>query len=103
MLDFVAVGPSDALASGHGAAVVVAGSHEVALFRIDNAVYAMEAWCLRCGAGLADGSLTGPVLACPRCDWRYDLTTGSVLGLPALRLHTFDARVIDGQIVVADE
>lgn len=101
MPEFVAVGLFDALAPGRSVAVV-AGHDEVALFRIDDVVYAMEAWCLRCGDGIAHGRLEGRVVACRGCDWRYDVATGSVLGLPSLRLHTFIARVVDGQIVVAD-
>lgn len=98
---FVAVGPVDALAPGRGVAVV-APQDTLVLFRIDDVVYAVEAWCLRCGAPLADGHLLGRMLGCRQCDWHYDVATGCVLGLPALRLQTFEARVIDGQIVVAD-
>jgi nitrite reductase/ring-hydroxylating ferredoxin subunit len=98
---FVAVGPFDALVPGTGTAVM-GGRDWVALFRVDDAVYATEAWCLRCGAAISDGYLHGREVACRRCDWHYDVATGCVLGLPALRLQMFEARVIDGQIMVAD-
>jgi nitrite reductase/ring-hydroxylating ferredoxin subunit len=101
MPDLVSVGPFDALALGHGAAVL-AGQGQVALFRLDDVVYAIEAWCLRCGASLAEGQLRGRVLACRGCDWHYDVASGCVIGVPALRLQTFATHVIDGQVVLTD-
>jgi nitrite reductase/ring-hydroxylating ferredoxin subunit len=91
----------DRFARGKGAAVR-AGNNTVALFKIDAAIYAIEAWCLRCGTSLAEGCLEGWIVACSGCDWRYDVTNGSVVGIAALRLHTFDAEVVGGQIIVAD-
>ena len=81
---------------------VTAGNNTIALFKIDAVIYAIEAWCLRCGTSLAEGCLEGWVVACSGCDWRYDVTTGSVVGIAALRLQTFDITVVGGQIVVAD-
>ena len=89
------------LAPGKGAAVT-AGNITVALFKVDAVIYAIEAWCLRCGAPLAEGCLEARVVACCGCDWRYDVATGSVVGIAALRLHTFDIKVVGGQIIVAD-
>jgi nitrite reductase/ring-hydroxylating ferredoxin subunit len=97
---FITTGPADALSPGHGKAVAV-GRDAVALFRVDDAIYATEAWCLRCGSGLAEGRMQGRFVVCRGCDWRYDVTTGALLGLPSLRLHVFDTKVIDGQIAVA--
>ena len=91
----------DRLVRGKGTAVT-AGNDTVALFKIDAAIYAIEAWCLRCGTSLAEGCLEGRVVACCGCDWRYDVTTGSVVGIAALRLHTFDIKVVGGKIIVAD-
>jgi nitrite reductase/ring-hydroxylating ferredoxin subunit len=46
--------------------------------------------------------LDGCILACGGCDWRYDVRTGSVIGIPALRLTIFDAKADDGKICIAD-
>ncbi len=91
----------DHLAPGKGA-VVTAGDSTVALFKTDAAIYALEAWCLRCGACLAEGNLEGWTVACYNCDWRYDVATGSVVGIPALQLQIFSVEVIDGQIVISN-
>ena len=97
---FVDAGSVDGVAPGRGAAVTVDG-HTVALFRVDGAIFAIEGWCIRCAASLSAGEVQGRVVACAGCDWRYDLTTGSVVGIPSLRLHTFETKVVDGQIIVA--
>ena len=97
----IAVALLDQIVPGKGAAVTI-GSNAVALFKVRGVVYAIEAWCLRCGACLAEGSLEGGSVACPGCDWRYEVTTGSVVGMGSLRLNTFDVEVVAGQIIVAN-
>ncbi len=91
----------DRLAPGKGAALTI-GSNTVAVFKVDGVIYATEAWCLRCGTSLAKGCVESRIVTCGGCDWRYDITTGSVAGIAALRLRTFDVRVVGGQIVVAE-
>ncbi len=82
---FIETGQLDHVAPGKGA-TAAAGSNTIALFRTGGVVRAVEAWCLRCGACLAEGTLAGRIVACRGCDWRYDLDSGAVLALPALRL-----------------
>lgn len=99
---FIEVGFIDRLAPEGGISVAI-GSNTVALFRIDGGIYAIEGCCLRCGAQLAEGCLGGQIVGCRGCDWRYDVTTGSVVGVPALRLHTFETRVVDGKVAIAND
>jgi nitrite reductase/ring-hydroxylating ferredoxin subunit len=98
---FIEAGHPNRLAPGKGTTVTI-GSSTVALFKVDDVFYTIEAWCLRCGACLTEGSLEDRILACRGCDWRYDVATGSVLGIPALRLHTFQTRVVGGQVIIDD-
>ena len=91
----------EALAPGKGTSVAV-GNNTAAVFKVDDAIRAIEAWCVRCGADLAEGSLQGKILACRGCDWRYDVTVGCVVGIPALRLVIFDVKVVGGQIIIAN-
>lgn len=91
----------DRLALGKGATLTIASS-TIAIFKVDGVIYATEAWCLRCGTGLAEGSVESRIVTCSGCNWRYDVTTGSVIGIAALRLRTFDVRVVGRQIIVAD-
>jgi nitrite reductase/ring-hydroxylating ferredoxin subunit len=82
--------------------VVTAGNNTIALFDIRGTIHAIEATCMRCGACLADASVDGWVISCRDCDWRYELTTGAVVGIRALRLRTFTVKVAASQIIIAD-
>jgi 3-phenylpropionate/trans-cinnamate dioxygenase ferredoxin component len=86
-----------------GAGVVVTiGNNTVALFSIGGQVRAVEDGCMHCAASLAGASIDNGIIACHHCDWRYDVATGAVVGLPALRLRTFDVSISSSQVTIAD-
>jgi nitrite reductase/ring-hydroxylating ferredoxin subunit len=67
-------------------------SGPIAIFDVGGALHAIEDGCLRCGSTFATGTLEGAVVTCPGCGWRYDVASGCLVGLPALRLPTFRIR-----------
>lgn len=73
----------------------------IALVDLGDRVVAFEAACLRCGVSLATAVLVRPIAACAGCGWRYDLAEARVVGLPALRLHTLEVRILRGAVQVA--
>src|SRR5262249_37262818 len=83
------------------AAVIVIGNGAVVVFNRHGVIHATEAWCMRCGSRFQSVALDDVILDCRGCDWRYDLTTGCVIGLPELRLDRFKVDVVDGRIMVA--
>lgn len=101
MADFVEIARPARVAVGRGARVTIAEYCDVALFDIGGRLFAIEDLCVRCGTSLADGTLEGTVVACRGCDWRYDVTTGCVNDIPALRIDTFEAKVVDSRILIA--
>lgn len=68
----------------------------VAIFRVGDAVHAVEDGCLRCGTTLIEGVLEGTTVRCRVCGWCYDLTNGRLAGLPGLRLATYRVEVRTG-------
>ena len=86
------------LASGK-AFVVTAGDRSVALFNVDGQPYAIEDTCVRCGASLAAGTLHGHEVACSGCDWRYDVRSGCISGVPALCIDTFQVVSVEPTII----
>ena len=58
----------------------------IAVFEVDGTVHAIEDGCLRCGSSLATGMLEGAVVTCRVCGWQYDIASGCLVGLPALRV-----------------
>jgi nitrite reductase (NADH) small subunit len=98
--NFVDVGSIAEIQPG-GSMRVTVGDTTIALFGVGDRVYAVEHACLRCGSSLAAGALCGLAVACAGCDWQYDVTTGSVCGVPGLCIDTFEVRIVDGRLMVA--
>lgn len=71
---------------------VEGASGPIALFAVGGTVHAIEDACLRCGTTLVTGAQDGAVVTCRACGWRYDVSSGCLVGLPALRLATFRVR-----------
>ena len=81
--------------------VVRAGAIEVALFRVDEHVYALENKCVHNGGPLGEGDCEDGYAICPWHGWRYDLATGASPLNPLVRLATYPAWVgADGQVWV---
>lgn len=49
---------------------------DVGLFRVGEAVYAMENRCPHQGDPLSEGELDGPVIVCTSHGWSFDVRTG---------------------------
>lgn len=100
MSDFVDVASIDHVISGTGALVNVSGT-AVALFNVNGQIFAIDDRCVRCGSSLAAGKLQSTVISCSGCDWQYDVTTGCLNGLPALRTETFQVKLVNARILIA--
>ena len=72
------------LPQGGGHRVDVAG-HRIALFRIEDEVYAIGDRCSHAEASLADGEVFDGAVECPRHGSEFDLRTGTPNALPATR------------------
>lgn len=61
----------------------------IAIFGVGGNVHAIEDGCLRCGNSLVTGPLEGTSVTCRVCGWGYDVTSGCVVGVPALRVASY--------------
>lgn len=86
----------------------VAGGREVVLVNHEGAYHALPRYCPHMGGDLADGTLTGGTITCPRHGSVFDVTTGRALEGPhIIFLHlkpkdtvTYQVRVEDDRILV---
>ena len=86
------------LAPGRGMRVEVAG-HRIALFRIDDAVYAIGDRCSHAEASLAEGELFDHTVECPRHGSEFDVRTGIPGSLPATRpVPVYAVEIVDGEV-----
>ncbi|MDR7476748.1 MAG: Rieske 2Fe-2S domain-containing protein, partial [Armatimonadota bacterium] len=87
-----------------GARVVRVNGQEVAVFRCEGAVYAVQNACPHAGAPLARGVVDGTHIICPEHGYRFCLRTGRCETDPSLHLRTYPIQEgQDGIIVVAGE
>jgi len=97
---FVDIGAVGHIASGSVITVAVP-TGTVAIFNVTGRIFAIDDGCVRCGASLAEGLLTDSTVSCPNCDWRYDVRTGCVEGVPSLRTDTYEVKVVGSRIMVS--
>lgn len=94
--------PLDELAPGTARKVTVEG-RDVALVRIDDAVYAIGDTCSHADVSLSAGfvEVDECAIECERHGALFDLRTGEPLSLPAVRpVPTYDVAVVDGEVVL---
>jgi nitrite reductase/ring-hydroxylating ferredoxin subunit len=91
-------GPSVTQVMCDGSALVRTSVGAVALFAVADKVFAIDDACIRCGTSLCAGRLHRMVVSCAGCGWRYDIATGQVKNVPALRAHVYDVSIVEGCI-----
>ncbi len=100
MGNVVAVAKASEVREGEGKVVPV-GNDEIALFRVEGAVYACTNTCPHRGGPIGDGQLDGKIVACPWHGWEFDVTTGKMPVNPNIGIRTY-AVSIDGDDVKVD-
>ncbi len=90
----------DRLREGQGRPVYV-GTLKVAVFKIEDEIYAIKNACPHAGASLSMGQMSGVVVTCPRHDWRFNVKTGACLNKKMFAATTFPVQVYEGGVWVA--
>jgi len=99
--DGVRVARIEAVPAGAAIVVEVQGQR-IAIFNVAGALYAIEDTCTHEEASLAEGWVEGEVVECPRHGARFNLRTGEVVSMPAVRgVRTYPVWVEDGEIKLA--
>lgn len=74
--------------------------HEIAVFRIDGAVYAIEDSCPHAGGSLVLGQLDGTIVTCRAHGLRFDVRTGCHAGSTGLKARSYPVRVREGRVEI---
>ena len=83
---------TDEIREGRGKAVRMNGN-EVAVFKLNGQIYAIENTCPHEGAPLAKGVLDGEEVICPLHNYRYNVKTGACSTVPHLKAKTYRVAV----------
>ena len=90
----------DQLPRDRGVRVTV-GEHRIAMFRVEDDVYAIGDRCSHAEASLAEGELWGLTVECPRHGSEFDLRTGEPGALPAtVPIPVYPVSIEDGTVYV---
>ena len=83
---------------------VTIGDHRIAMFRIDDEVFAIGDRCSHAEASLAEGEVWDHTVECPRHGSEFDLRTGEPGALPATQpVPVYPVTVEDGTVYLEVE
>ncbi len=99
MADWQKVGSLEDCPSGSAREFVIAG-RLIAVFHLEDTLYALDGVCPHQGGPLAEGTVTGTVVTCPWHGWQFDLRDGQHQFSPSTCQPTFPVKVEDGKIFV---
>jgi len=73
----------------------------VAIFNVDNNYYAIEDVCTHDDGPVAEGELRGTTIECPRHGACFDIRTGAVLSMPAIKpVPSYETRVQGDEVQI---
>jgi len=91
-----------ALPEGRGRRVCKAG-FDLAVFRVGDAVYAIDDSCPHSGGSLSNGELQGTRVTCPVHGLKFDLDTACQPNVPTLQAKKHAVQVVDGVVMLAND
>jgi len=89
--EFVKVVKKSELPPDTGKYIEVRGK-EIALFKVQDKIYALDHICPHAGGPLAEGGLNNRIVTCPWHGWDFDVTTGQCSFNPAVKIVTYKVR-----------
>ena len=105
MSEAVHIAPLEAFPEGRGMRIEF-GEHRVAMFRIEDRIYAIGDRCSHAEASLAEGELFDYDVECPRHGSEFDVRTGEPDSLPATRpvpVYTVSVEDDEVYLLIEDE
>lgn len=98
--EFVKVARLQEIPMEKGKVIQVEGK-EIALFRSEGSVYAIDNLCLHEGGPLGHGPVKDGIVTCPWHLWRFDVRTGAMVEAPSMKVDCFAVKV-EGEDVYLD-
>lgn len=99
MSTFVSLIEADKVPADKGI-TVRCGTHEIAVFRIDDQFYALDGRCPHRQGPLGDGYVEQGRVYCPLHGWAFEIKNGACIDRPDKPARCLPVRVVDGRIEV---
>ncbi len=75
--------------------------HPLALFRLEDGIYALDDICSHEFSRLSEGAIWEEVVFCPKHGSRFDIRTGAAKGLPAIKpVNSYPVKIEGGKVYV---
>jgi len=79
----------------------VDGMPPLAVFNLDGEIFVTDDICTHGYASLSEGVIDGDVVECPLHGGCFEIRTGAPVSFPVVQaIHTYAARIIDGDIFI---
>lgn len=98
-MSFVKVANINDIEEGRGK-LVQADGKDIALFKKDGKIYAIENKCKHEGGQLAEGEVNDKIVTCPLHQWKYDITTGEGKTVPGVNQNKYNVKIEDEDVLV---
>lgn len=103
MSEFVRAARASDVPPGSVVRVEVDG-HRVALANVDGQFFAVDDTCTHEEASLAEGGIVGDIVVCPKHGSRFNVRSGRVLSLPAVRsVAVYPVRVEGDDVLISPD
>jgi nitrite reductase/ring-hydroxylating ferredoxin subunit len=89
---FCKVALVSSIPQGRGLCIQVNGK-EIALFRVNGGIYAIDNLCPHEGGSLADGEIKGKIVTCPLHAWTFDACTGCGIEPGDAQVARYETRI----------
>lgn len=77
---------------------VLAGTREIAIFRVRGEIKAIDGRCPHRGGPLGEGLQDGECVYCPLHGWKFNISTGACFDRPEKPVASFPVRIVDGRV-----
>jgi 3-phenylpropionate/trans-cinnamate dioxygenase ferredoxin subunit len=101
MAEFVRVASAREVEIGSAKRIIVDG-RKIALVNAKGTFYAVDDTCTHEEESLSEGPVVGEIIVCPKHGSRFNVVTGRVLSLPAVRpLRTYPVKVEGDDVLMS--
>lgn len=88
-----------------GKSIIVKGPNgqEIALFKWEGEVYALNNTCPHMGGPLGEGEVENAIVTCPWHGWQFDIRSGACENMPGEEARCVQIKVIDGEVFLLED
>lgn len=84
---------------GKGITVTLDGN-EIALFKQNGQIFAINGTCPHLGGPLGEGALDDGIVTCPWHGWQFDVKTGKCENMPGENISCYSIEVIGNDVLL---